>query len=78
MPANTNASARAARGVSLPDLTRESICFAKTLLEKEMDARVKPAHDGAARTSILDLHDIGPLLAQIENVADERALMPDG
>src|ERR1700730_12325888 len=76
MPANTSASAAPSLGVSLPGSTRQSICFAKTLLEKEMDARVKPAHDGAARTSIFDLHDIGPLLAQIENVTDERALIP--
>src|SRR5438067_11310839 len=72
MPATTRANASATLGVSLPGLTRQSICFAK----KEMDARVQLAHDVAARASVLDLHDIGTLLAQIENVTDERALMP--
>src|SRR6266851_10010483 len=32
--------------LSLPGLTRQSIFFAKPLLAKWMDARVKPGHDG--------------------------------
>src|SRR5712691_1847436 len=37
---------RADLGASLPGLTRQSIFFAKSLLSKWMDARVKPGHDG--------------------------------
>jgi hypothetical protein len=33
---------------SLPGLTRQSTTFGKCILRQEMDARVKPAHDGAA------------------------------
>jgi hypothetical protein len=34
---------------SLPGLTRQSIDLRKNFLAKEMDARVKPAHDELAK-----------------------------
>jgi hypothetical protein len=36
---------------SLPGLTRQSIVLCKKFLHKEMDARVKPAHDDAMATA---------------------------
>jgi ATP-dependent exoDNAse (exonuclease V) beta subunit len=50
---------------SLPGLTRQSISSAKTLLPKKMNARVKPAHDGAQKPSAAMLRD-----AEAECVAD--------
>jgi len=38
---------RANSNSSLPGLTRQSIVFEKSFLRRKMDARVKPAHDGA-------------------------------
>src|ERR1700694_1597806 len=85
----TRISRRSGREPSLPGLTRQSIFFAKSLLAKEMDPRVKPAGDVslreaprsnlvAALAQLLDdaaLHLGGDRLAEF--LSDHHALLHD-
>ena len=59
---------------SLPGLTRQSITFAKTLLTKRMDARVKPAHDDLGKSPNLGAYGNHPTPAARE--AGRSALAP--